>query len=233
MNELALFTGCGGGLLGTALLGIRPVAGVEKEPYARKIIMLRQSEGFLPVFPTWDDIKTFDPGPWAGKIDIITGGFPCQAFSRAAHGRNVAPDLWPDMYEVIERVRPPFVFAENVVPAPIERAGRDLARLGYQARGIALSAKDLGGDHIRRRYWLLAYADNPRKLLYSIYGSKEQSGCNLSSGVWSANPGIGGMANGVATKVDRLRCTGNGQVPIVAATALATLAMRGAKDFEE
>ena len=66
MNELALFAGAGGGILGTRLLGWRVVCAAEIEPYCREILLRRQEEGILEAFPIWDDVRTFDGKPWRG-----------------------------------------------------------------------------------------------------------------------------------------------------------------------
>ena len=60
MNELALFAGAGGGILGGKLLGWRTVCAVEWEPYAASVLAARQNDGLLPTFPIWDDVQTFD-----------------------------------------------------------------------------------------------------------------------------------------------------------------------------
>lgn len=88
MNELALFTGTGGGLLGSRLLGWTPVCAVEKESYCREVLLRRQRDGLLDLFPIWDDIRTFDGSPWRGAVDIVTAGFPCQPFSAAGTRRG-------------------------------------------------------------------------------------------------------------------------------------------------
>ena len=86
MNELALFAGAGGGILGGHLLGWRTVCAVEIEDYPRRVLLQRQADGFLPRFPIWDDVRTFDGKPWKGKVDVISGGFPCQDISIAGGG---------------------------------------------------------------------------------------------------------------------------------------------------
>lgn len=57
-NELALFAGAGGGILGGHLLGWRCVCAVELDPYARSVLLARQDDGTLPPFPIWDDVCT-------------------------------------------------------------------------------------------------------------------------------------------------------------------------------
>ena len=81
MNELALFAGAGGGILGGKLLGWRTVCAVEIEPYPRNVLIARQDDGSLEPFPIWDDVRTFDGKPWRGIIDLVSGGFPCQDIS--------------------------------------------------------------------------------------------------------------------------------------------------------
>ena len=77
LRELALFAGAGGGILGGHLLGWRTVCAVEIEPYPATVLAKRQEEGHLQPFPIWDDICTFDGRPWRGRVDVISGGFPC------------------------------------------------------------------------------------------------------------------------------------------------------------
>jgi len=74
MNELALFVGAGGGILGSLLCGFRTVCAVEIDPYCREVLLRRQEDGILPLFPIWDDIRTFDGRSFTGVVDVITGG---------------------------------------------------------------------------------------------------------------------------------------------------------------
>lgn len=76
LNELALFAGGGGGILGSILLGWCTVCAVEIDPYCREVLLSRQRDGCLEPFPIWDDIKTFEGRLWRGHVDIVTGGFP-------------------------------------------------------------------------------------------------------------------------------------------------------------
>ena len=87
MNELALFAGAGGGILGGHLLGWRTVCAVEWAPYPASVLAQRQNDGLLPAFPIWDDVCTFDGKPWRGVVDVVSGGFPCQDISAA--GKDV------------------------------------------------------------------------------------------------------------------------------------------------
>ena len=94
--------------------------------------------------------------------------------------------------------------------------------MGYKTRAIALSAKDLGADHIRERHWLLAYADNKGELLRGLNAevAKRQE---FQNSVWESFTEESGVDDGVAGRVERFKGIGNGQVPIVAIAALVCL----------
>ena len=116
INELALFAGAGGGILGGRILGWRTVCAVEIEPYPTSVLLQRQNDGFLPAFPIWDDIKTFDGKPWRGIVDVVSGGFPCQDISAASAEKGIEGErsgLWSEMARVIREVRPKYAFVEN------------------------------------------------------------------------------------------------------------------------
>jgi DNA (cytosine-5)-methyltransferase 1 len=178
----------------------------------------RQNDGLLPFFPIWDDVQTFDGKPWRGIVDVVSGGFPCQAYSTAAAGKNTADDLWPEMRRIVADVAPRYVFAENVSRVEIDQAANDCESMGYKTKAISLSAKDMGADHIRERFWVLAYADNNGELSGEI-NAETRWMQSMDSSIWEDYPESLRMANGVAARVDRLKAIGNGQVPAVAATA--------------
>lgn len=223
MNELALFAGAGGGLLASHLMGWRTVCAVELAWYRRCVLIQRQNDGILrPTFPIWDDVRTFDGRPWRGIVDIISGGFPCQAYSTAAAGKNNADDLWPEMRRIVADVAPRYVFAENVSNKAIDAAADDLEAMGYQTHAISLAASDLGGDHVRERCWLLAYADDKGKLLRG-FNAKVAISPSIQTSVWETYPNEPRVADGVAYRMERYSATGNGQVPVVAVAALYEL----------
>ena len=162
MNELALFAGGGGGILGGHLLGWTTVAACEIERYPRECLLQRQRDGVLPEFPIWDDVCTFDGRPWRGLVDVISGGFPCQDISVAGKGAGIEGErsgLWSEMHRIICEVRPRFVFVENspmLTLRGLHRVLGDLAASGYDACWCVLGADDVGAPHIRKRLWLLA-----------------------------------------------------------------------------
>ena len=222
MRELALFAGAGGGILGGHLLGWRTVCAVEIDPFCREVLLRRQVDGCLPRFPIWDDVRTFDGKPWRGFVDVVSGGFPCQPFSSAARGRNVATDLWPEMRRIIGEVQPRFVFAENVQRGPIDAAADDLEQMGYTCPRVPLAASDVGADHPRKRYWLAGHADHDSELVRPFNAEMELLPGKRPN-PWAPEPLGIGIPDGVAAGVDIARATGNGQVPLVAAVAWTIL----------
>ena len=223
MNELSLFTGAGGGILASSLLGHNIVCAVERDEYCIEILIQRQNDRALQPFPIWDDICSFDGRPWRGTVDLVSGGFPCQAFSSAARGRNIAEkDLWGEMCRVIREVQPRVVFAENVSERAILQAQDDLLELGYNSKYLKLSAKDVGADHERDRYWLLAYTDYYSQLCRT-FNAEASVVQELRNSVWETYPGELRVSDGVAFRMDRLKALGNGQVPLVAASAWCEL----------
>ena len=162
MNELALFAGAGGGILGGHLLGWRTVCAVEWEQYPASVLCARQNDGLLPPFPIWDDVQTFDGKPWAGIVDVVSGGFPCQDISSAGKGAGIDGErsgMWREMARIIHEVRPRFVFVENSPMLTSRGLGRvlgDLASMGFDARWGVLGAADIGAPHKRDRIWICA-----------------------------------------------------------------------------
>jgi DNA (cytosine-5)-methyltransferase 1 len=145
LNELALFAGAGGGILGSHLLGWRTVCAVERDAYAAAVLAQRQNDDTLQPFPIWSDIETFDGRPWKGIVDVVSGGFPCQDISAAGKGEGITgkkSGLWKHMARVIGEVRPCFVLVENspmLVGRGLDVVLADLAEMGYDAKWGGLS----------------------------------------------------------------------------------------------
>ena len=163
MNELALFAGAGGGILGGHLLGWRTICAVEWSEFPRESLLRRQRDGALPQFPIWGDVQTFDGRPWAGLVDVVSGGFPCQDISAAGKGAGIDGErsgMWSHMARIIGEVRPRFAFVENSPVLTSRGLGRvlgDLAEMGFDAEWGVLGAIDAGAPHIRDRIWVVAH----------------------------------------------------------------------------
>ena len=220
MNELALFAGAGGGILGGKLLGWRTVCAVEWEQYPASVLCARQNDGLLPTFPIWDDVQTFDGKPWRGIVDVVSGGFPCQDISSAGKGAGIDGErsgMWGEMARIIHEVRPRFVFVENSPMLTSRGLGRvlgDLASMGFDARWGVLGAADVGAKHQRDRIWIVGKAANTignrlqkstneqqlesqRRNQLQIKQSRNTSEMAHTSdqGLWSCGRGDGGQSD--------------------------------------
>jgi len=171
MNELGLFAGAGGGLLASQyLVGCKTVCYVEIDSYCVSVLKARIADGVLDDAPIWDDIRTFCGEPWRGKVDLVSGGFPCTPWSVAGKQRGERDDrnLWPDTVRIIAEVQPRWVFLENVsgiLAGSHGYFGRilgDLAQVGYDARWGVLSAKGCRAPHLRKRLWIVGYSSIDR-----------------------------------------------------------------------
>ncbi len=234
MNDVALRTlsicaGYGGLELGLAAAGVptRTVCFVEREAYAAGNLVALMEAGAMAPAPVWSDRTTFDGESWRGAVDCVCAGFPCQPFSTASRGRRVAADLWPDVARVIRGCEAPIVFLENVAKAPMERAGRDLAALGYDAAIGRLSSAAVGAPHRRDRWWLAAYHYGARELLLSFDAQVARLSAASFAHQWKApRPDLVGVDDGRPHGPHRLRLLGNGVVPAQAALAFALLHRR-------
>ena len=250
MNELHLFAGAGGGILGGMLLGHKPVCAVEIEPYCREVLLQRQRDGILPWFPIWDDVRTFDGKPWRGIAEVVCGGFPCQDISVGGKGAGIEGErsgLWSEMRRIICEVEPRYVFVENSSMLTVRGLGvvlGGLAEMGFHARWGVLGADDTGGPHIRKRIWILGFNPNkgdaggvgPDRREDSDSAVRQTTEDQQKGHGWQHELGAVDVAqrissygdalrilHGMADRVDRLQALGNGQVPIVAATAWRVL----------
>ena len=170
MRELALFAGAGGSILGGHLLGWRTVCAVEWDAYAASVLVQRQIDGCLPCFPVWDSVQTFSGRPWRGRVDVISGGFPCTDISCAGRGAGIEgkqSSMWKHMARIINEVRPRVgVFIKN---SPMLAVGRgigtvlcDLAEMGYDARWGVVGAHHVAAPHKRDRIWIVAHSHGER-----------------------------------------------------------------------
>jgi len=102
-------------------------------------------------------------------LTIVTGGFPCQPFSAAGRRRGTADDRykWPEMFAVIQNVRPDWVVAENVrglvtwsEGLVLEQVCADLESEGYEVQPIIIPAVAVNAPHRRDRVWIIAHANS-------------------------------------------------------------------------
>lgn len=233
IREYHLFAGIGGGIYGGKLLRHTCVGAVEIMPYARSVLAQRKKDGWMDAdmdIDSHSDITKLNGTEIRDSFDVLCGGFPCQAFSTAAHGKNIAEkNLWSHMFRVVQESQAPIVFGENVVLRAIEKAKFDLESVGYKVERIRLGCEDLGADHRRNRFWLLAVRDdeNGRKTFERVAA---QIGTlpKLTGRCWAKSPQETGVPVPVAlrNRREQLLGIGNAQSPLVAASAFRILVNR-------
>lgn len=219
---LSICSGIGGLDLGLrrAMAGLRTICYVEREAFAASVLVARMEEATLDRAPIWDDLATFDGGPWRGVVDLVAGGTPCQDLSGA--GRQAGLDgarsgLFFEFCRVVSEVQPEYVFWENVASG---QAGRALPRvidaldeLGYTAaRGpdgrpyVVLGADNAGAPHRRLRVFVLAYTAGARRHEPEVTGAGRG---DADSRTRREQPERGG--NGLANAAGERRHKGGGR----------------------
>lgn len=154
-----LFSGIGGFSLAGKWAGFETIQFVENNIFCQKVLQKN-----FPNVPIHDEIKTFN---FTGKVDLMTGGFPCQGFSNAGkkRGKNDNRYLWPEMLRTIRQCNPHWVIAENVtgiVAMELDNILDDLAREGYESQAFIIPACAANAPHRRDRVWIIANAMRKR-----------------------------------------------------------------------
>lgn len=161
MTHASLFSGIGGFDLAAEWAGWTNAFNCEIDPFCRKILKYH-----FPDAEQYGDIRTADFAVWRDRIDVLTGGFPCQPFSLAGKRKGTEDDryLWPEMLRVIRTVRPHWVVGENVYGIVnwsegmvFEQVCSDLEAAGYEVQPYIIPACGVGAPHRRDRCWFVAY----------------------------------------------------------------------------
>ena len=201
LRHLDLFSGIGGFSLGLESTGgFETVAFCDIEKYCLQVLEKR-----FPGVPRYTDIKelNYDKIKSDGlfPIDIITGGYPCQPFSVAGRkkGEEDPRHLWPEMFRLVQELRPSWVIGENVsghIKLGLDTVLKNLESEGYSARTFSISASSVGANHQRERVWIVAKRSrtNMKKTNSEQRGSRKST-----SGKTSENGGHQTTWRGVRT----------------------------------
>ena len=230
MTHLDLFSGIGGFALAAKWRGFDTIAFCEKDEFCQKVL-----KKHWPNVPIFGDIKEFDGEQFNGKVDLLTGGYPCQPFSTAGKrkGQHDPRHLWPDMFRVIRQARPAWVVCENVeghVTNGLDSVCDDLESEGYEVRPLIIPACAVESPHIRNRVWIVAnlyrrgWDTQPQSHKPFTTNQKDNIDADSSGaserrqGAWPPEPRMGRVVDGVSRRVDkpRLKALGNAIVPQIA-----------------
>jgi DNA (cytosine-5)-methyltransferase 1 len=160
MNHGSLFSGIGGFDLAAEWMGWSNKFHCDINPFSRKLCNF-----YWPEAQSYDNIKTTDFTIWRGKIDVLSGGFPCQPFSNAGKrmGKEDERHLWPEFHRAIREIRPRYVVGENVRGLlswsnglVLEEVYADLEGEGYEVQTFVLPAVGINAPHRRDRVYIVA-----------------------------------------------------------------------------
>lgn len=234
MNVLDLFSGIGGFSLGLHRVGFKTVAFCEIEEYPQKVLKKN-----FPGVPVFSDIRSLTKeklnNSGVSKIDIATGGFPCQdvsiANTKAKGLEGERSGLWKEQHRIISEIRPSYAIMENspaLVVRGLDRVLGDLAEIGYDAEWRIISAAEFGAPHTRKRCWIVAYPNEDgreenQRIFNKEFNKKKScrwqfSGTSCKAPGKKALPEWFGVDDGITTKLDQVRieCCGNAIVPDIA-----------------
>lgn len=163
LKVLDLFSGIGGFSLGLERTGgFETVAFCEIEDFPRKVLRKH-----WPNVPIVKDVRTLHAADLPVPVDVICGGYPCQPFSLAGKRAGAADDrhLWPEMFRLVQEIRPHWVIAENVaghVNMGLDQVLSDLEGEGYETTAFIIPACAVNAPHRRDRVWIMAHSESAR-----------------------------------------------------------------------
>ncbi|MDR2883404.1 MAG: DNA cytosine methyltransferase [Alistipes sp.] len=202
MRHASLFSGIGGFDLAARWMGWENVFHSEIDPFCLTILKHN-----FPDAITYTDIRNTDFTPWRDRIDVLSGGFPCQPFSQAGKRKGTADDrhLWPEMLRAIREIEPRWVVGENVLGITnwnggmvFEQVCADLEAEGYSVQPTVLPACGAGAPHQRYRTWFVAHRNDDQLF----------AGLPLPEQIWASLASDGGTVADPDRDGDRLPNTG-------------------------
>ena len=197
VTHISLCAGYGGidlGLRG-AIPNLRTVAFSEIEGFACANLVSKMESGLLDCAPIWTDLKTFPWRAFRDRVDILSGGYPCQPFSAA--GKRLGTDdprhLWPFIANGIRLLRPRLCFFENVeghISLGLREVISELESMGYKVSWGIFSAREVGAPHQRKRVFILAMANSARdERSEQKAGDWRSLPARGSTALWPSRPG--------------------------------------------
>ena len=160
LSHGSLFSGIGGFDLAAQWMGWNNIFQVEKDDWCRKVLAKN-----FPKTERFADIKDFTGYEYTNRIDVISGGFPCQPFSVAGQRKGKDDDryLWEEMLRVIATIKPTYVVGENVtgiIGLALDTVLSDLEAQDYTTETFIIPACSKNAWHRRDRVWIVAYANS-------------------------------------------------------------------------
>jgi DNA (cytosine-5)-methyltransferase 1 len=180
MTHGSLFSGIGGFDLAAEWMGWENKFHCEWNPFGQKVL-----HHYFPKAEQFTDITKTDFKKYANRIDILTGGFPCQPYSSAGKrlGKEDERHLWPEMLRAIREIQPRWVVGENVLGLVNWSGGlvfhevqADLEAEGYEVQPYVLPAVSVNAPHRRDRVWFVAYSARASERANQLSGIRCKDG---------------------------------------------------------
>ena len=215
MTHGSLFSGIGGFDLAARWMGWDNLFHCEFDPFCQRVLAHH-----FPNSKLYNDVKTFDATIYRGRLDVLSGGFPCQPFSSAGKRKGTDDDrhLWPEMLRIIREISPRYVLGENVrgllnwsgkdgrVGMVFEEVCTDLETAGYEVTPYLLPACSINAPHRRDRIFFVA--QNSDENGRGSFKRKEESNVRRFGNI-GAGDNVGVPSNDAevrdATDTDRIR----------------------------
>ena len=161
-THASLFSGIGGFDLAAEWVGWKNVFHCEINEFCAQILKYH-----FPNADHYEDIKTTDFTKWRGKINVLSGGFPCQPFSLAGRRKGAEDDryLWPQMLRAIQEIKPDWVVGENVAGIITMVQPGKAVELG---RSATLFGEDYKDEEIQQQYVIEPVCQDLEHSGYSI-----------------------------------------------------------------
>lgn len=185
MTHGSLFSGIGGFDLAAEWMGWENLFHCEWNTFGQKVLKYH-----FPNAESFNDITKTDFTKYANRIDILTGGFPCQPYSLAGKrkGKDDERHLWPEMLRAIREIQPRWVVGENVFGLinwsnglVFHEVQAELEAEGYEVFPYVLPACAVNAPHRRDRVWFVAYRNSNGQ-----YRSNSEHEVNTGEGRFNA-----------------------------------------------
>jgi DNA-cytosine methyltransferase len=204
ITHISLCAGYGGIDIGLkrAIPNLRTIAFSEIEAFACANLVAKMETGLLDAAPIWTNLKTFPWEEFRGKVDILSGGYPCQPFSAAGKrlGTEDPRHLWPFIADGIRLMQPRLCFFENVeghISLGLRAVIEELGSLGYETTWGIFSASEVGAPHQRKRVFILAHRKCEGLEGWISRVQSESNGCGTPSNISeSSNLLVNSINNG-------------------------------------
>ena len=164
MTHASVFSGIGGPEVAAVMLGWENLFHCEINPFGRAVL-----DYWFPNSKSYEDITTTDFSEWRGRVNVLTGGFPCQPFSYAGQRRGAQDDryLWPYMFRCIDQIQPDYVVAENVAGILTMVEQGEVSEVASSA-DLFDSLNDIRGYRLRETFTLQRICDDLEGHGYSV-----------------------------------------------------------------